>query len=89
MPNIKATYFNEREYQIQGRNHFEIQFDKTIWNDDLTLLVKSFPLPKESTDVVTIDHFNQQIKLAGKTTFSGGELTIHDAIEKDVEMMWI
>lgn len=88
MPNIKATYFNEREYQIQGRNHFEIQFDKTIWNDDLTLLVKSFPLPKESTDVVTIDHFNQQIKLAGKTTFSGGELTIHDAIEKDVEMMF-
>lgn len=88
MPRIDATYFNEREYQIQGKNHFEVQFDNTVWSEDLTLLVKSFPLPKETTDVNTIDHFNQQIKLAGKTTFDGGELVIHDAIEKDVEIMF-
>ena len=88
MPRIDATYFNTSEYQIQGKNHFEVQFDDTIWNNDLTLLVKSFPLPKENTEVNTIDHFNQQIKLAGKTTFDGGELVIHDAIDKDVEIMF-
>ena len=88
MPTIKATYFNESEFQIQGKNHFEVQFDDKNWNSDLTLLVKSFPLPKETTDVNTIDHFNQQIKLAGKTTFDGGELVIHDAIDKDVEIMF-
>lgn len=88
MPTIKATYFNESEFQIQGKNHFEVQFDDKNWNSDLTLLVKSFPLPKETTEVNTIDHFNQQIKLAGKTTFDGGELVIHDAIDKDVEIMF-
>lgn len=87
MPTITATYFNQKDYQIQGKNHFEVTFeDKKLWNENLTLLVKSFPLPKETTDVNTIDHFNQQIKLAGKTTFDGGELVIHDAIEFDVEM---
>lgn len=88
MPKIQATYFNEREFQIQGKNHFEVVFDSTVWSNDLTLLVKSFPLPKEQTEVQTIDHFNQQIKLAGKTTFSGGELVIHDAIDKDIEIQF-
>lgn len=91
MPRLDATYFNSRDYQLQGKNHFEVQFtddkDKQ-WSEDMTLLVKSFPLPKESTEVNTLDHFNQQIKLAGKTTFSGGELVIHDAIEKDVEILF-
>lgn len=95
--NILATKFNTSEYQIQGKNHFEVQFKKTksntsssdlMWTEDLTFLVKSFPLPKESTEVNTLDHFNQQIKLAGKTTFSGGELVIHDAIDKDVEKLF-
>ena len=96
---LQATYFNQREYQLQGKNHFEVQFGvnkngaddgKGLWTDDLTLLVKSFPLPSESTEVVPIDHFNQQIKLAGKTTFDGGSLVIHDAItpDKDVELMF-
>ena len=90
MPTIQATYFNLSDYQLQGKNHFEVQFDdsKGTWNKDLTLLVKSFPLPKESTEVNTLDHFNQQVKLAGKTTFSGGDLVIHDAIDKDVEIMF-
>ena len=87
---IDATYFNQRDFQLQGKNHFEVQFDKSNWNEDLTLLVKSFPLPKENTEVNTLDHFNQQIKLAGKTTFDGGELVIHDTIDenKDVEIMF-
>lgn len=87
---IDATYFNEAEYQLQGKNHFEVQFEDNdlAWSEQMTLLVKSFPLPKETTEVNTLDHFNQQIKLAGKTTFDGGELVIHDAIDKDVEIMF-
>lgn len=98
---LEATYFNQREYQLQGRNHFEVQFDigennqlnGNLWNETLTLLVKSFPLPKETTEINTLDHFNQQIKLAGKTTFDGGSLVIHDAIgtgsaETDVELLF-
>lgn len=90
MPKIDATYFNSKEYQLQGKNHFEVQFKdgNKEWNEQMTLLVKSFPLPKETTEVNTLDHFNQQIKLAGKTTFDGGELVIHDAIEKDVEILF-
>ena len=85
---IQATYFNQKEYQLQGRNHFEIQFEGSKWSKTETLLVKSFPLPKERTEVNTLDHFNQQIKLAGKTTFEGGSLVIHDAIDKDVEVLF-
>ena len=25
MPTIEATYFNTAEYQLQGKNHFEVQ----------------------------------------------------------------
>lgn len=85
---IQATYFNQKEYQLQGRNHFEIQFEGNKWSKAETLLVKSFPLPKERTEINTLDHFNQQIKLAGKTTFEGGSLVIHDAIDKDVELLF-
>ena len=106
MPRIDATYFNTSEYQLQGKNHFEVKFKDNgrftgnesgntnnaaagkTWSEEMTLLVKSFPLPKEQTEVNTLDHFNQQIKLAGKTTFQGGELVIHDAIDKDVEILF-
>ena len=91
MPTLTATHFNQMDFQLQNRNHFEVVFDNKNnmgWDSNMTLLVKSFPLPRESTEVNTIDHFNQQIKLAGKTTFEGGELVIHDAISYDTEKMF-
>lgn len=84
---IEATYFNEKDYQLQGKNHFEVTFEKSSgWTNELTLLVKSFPLPTETTEVNTIDRFNQQIKMAGKTTFSGGDLVIHDSLSKTIDV---
>ena len=47
---ITATRFNQREFQIQRKNHFEITFDSSMVNSGLSFLVTSFALPKESTD---------------------------------------
>lgn len=88
MPKLTSEYFNTIDFQLQGKNHFDVQFTHPGWDKDLTLLVKSVSLPTENTEVNTLDHFNQQIKLAGKTTFSEGNIVIHDAITYDTEKVF-
>ena len=39
---ITATFFNQREYQIQRKNHFSIQFNSDFIPKGLELLVVSF-----------------------------------------------
>ena len=90
---ITAAHLNQRDFQFQHKNHFEVQFalDEVLantgltWDSNTSLLVKSFPLPKKSTEVVRTAYFNQEVKSAGKTTYDGGNLTIHDALGYDIE----
>lgn len=85
MPTLGATHFNTRDYQIQRKNHFEIQFDSSVIDDNISLVVVSFSLPNEETDIIEAPYFNQQVKLAGFTKFSDGTLVIRDAIVWDTE----
>ena len=64
---ITATYFNKREYQIQRKNHFSIQFNEDFVDKGLELLVVSFPLPKETTDTFKANYWNDSVNLPGKT----------------------
>lgn len=85
-----GTHFNTREYQIQRKNHFEIQFENTSesivdLDPDLTYLVSSWTLPKDETESFDAPYFNQRIKLPGLTSYSDGTLVIKDSVEKDTE----
>jgi hypothetical protein len=81
-----ATHLNRRDLQQQKQNHFGIQFDSSFLSSDITLLVQSFPLANETTDIQEAKYFNQTIKLAGATKFDEGECVVRDAIGFDTEI---
>ena len=86
LPNdITATRFNQREFQIQRKNHYEIMFDTTMVNSGLSFLVTSFALPKESTETFKANFWNDSVNLPGRTSFETSQLVIKDAINYDSE----
>lgn len=82
---LTATFFNEKEYQIQRKNHFEVVFNGDFIDSDMKFLVLSFPLPKETTDTFEAPYFNNSVKLPGKTSFESSTLVIRDALKYDTE----
>ena len=86
---ITATRFNQREFQIQRKNHFEITFDSSMVNSGLSFLVTSFGLPKESTDTFKANFWNDSVNLPGKTNFETSQLVIRDAINYDTEKKFL
>ena len=91
-PELTATRFNQRKYQLQRKNHFEVFFgsNKTISIDpELKFMVVSFPLPKETTEASDVNYFNQTIKTAGKTTFDTTSMVLRDTIDYDTELQFL
>ena len=92
---LQATRFNFAKFQLQRKNHFQIQFlpsryDSTLEIDsELRFMVKNFPLPKETTETNDINYFNQTIKVAGKTTFENFTMVLRDSIGFDVEQKFL
>ena len=91
---LTATRFNTKQFQLQRKNHFEVQFIKndetgfTI-DDNLRFMLVSFPLPKETTESSDISYFNQTIKTAGKTSFDSATMVLRDAISYDTEQKFL
>lgn len=92
---LQATRFNFAKYQLQRKNHFQVQFLRSPYDDslqidpDLRFMLKSFPLPKETTETSDINYFNQTIKVAGRTTFDNFTMILRDAIGFDVEQQFL
>lgn len=92
---LQATRFNFAKFQLQRKNHFQVQFlpspyDSTLSIDpELRFMLKSFPLPKETTEAQDINYFNQTIKVAGKTTFESFTMVLRDTIGFDVERKFL
>lgn len=89
-----ATRFNLKEFQLQRKNHYEVQFIPTEGSglnidSDLRFMVVSFPLPKETTESNDVSYFNQTIKTAGKTTFDTTTMVLRDAISYDTEKKFL
>jgi len=74
---------NNRTYEIQRTNHFEVQISGLPI--DVTLTVESFPLPNISTPAIELAHGNSKVKVAGQAEFEDGELVVKDAIGADIE----
>ena len=66
---ITATRFNQREFQIQRKNHFRVEFNSNFVNEGLSFLVTSFALPRETTDTFKANYWNDAVNLPGKTNF--------------------
>lgn len=87
---LTATHFNEKEFQLQRKNHFEVSFKRNEFIDEnLKFMLVSFPLPKETTESSDISYFNQTIKVAGKTSFDTTTMVLRDAISYDTEMKFL
>jgi len=91
---LTATHFNTKEFQLQRKNHFDIQFganaDHEVFiNSQMKFMLVSFPLPKETTESSDVSYFNQTIKVAGKTTFDTTTVVLRDAIDYDTEMKFL
>lgn len=91
-PELTATRFNEKKYQLQRKNHFEVFFgsNDTIKIDpELKFMVVNFPLPKETTESSDVNYFNQTIKTAGRTTFETTQMVLRDTIDYDTELKFL
>ena len=86
---ITATRFNQREFQIQRKNHFTVEFEGGFVQKGISFLVTSFPLPKESTESFKANYWNDSVNLPGKTNFETSNLTIKDAINYDTEKQFL
>lgn len=74
---------NNKSYESQRSNNFE--FRMAGLPADVTLLVVSFPLPSVTVEALEIAHGNSSVSVAGKVSYSEGELVIKDAIGADIE----
>lgn len=74
---------NNKTYEIQRTNHFEVQIAGLP--EELTLSVESFAMPNFSNAPIELAHGNTRVKVAGQTTFEDSELVVKDAIGADVE----
>lgn len=86
---ITATRFNQREFQIQRKNHFRVEFNSNFVNEGLSFLVTSFALPRETTDTFKANYWNDAVNLPGKTNFETSQLVIKDAINYDTEKQFL
>lgn len=86
---ILASRFNKREYQIQRKNHFTVQFDSNFVDSNLEFFVVSFSLPRETTETFRANFWNDGVNLPGKTTFESSELVLRDAINWDTEKQFM
>ena len=92
LPELTATRFNTREYQLQRKNHFEVFFgsnENVKIDPNLKFMVVNFPLPKETTESTDVNYFNQTIKTAGRTTFETTQMVLRDTIDYDTELKFL
>ena len=91
---LPAEFFNNKDYPLQRKHHFEISFAENsqgqkFIDEGLKFMLVSFPLPKETTDASDINYFNQTIKVAGRTTFETTTMILRDAISYDTEAKFL
>lgn len=73
-------------YELQRKNNFEFSVPGVADNDRLlTLSVISCALPTETNDVITVNYGNTNVKVAGVFNTEGGNLTVRDFLQKDME----
>lgn len=74
---------NERNYEVQRTNHFEVIFEGL--SEDITLAVSSCSLPTISQDPISLSFGNSDVKVAGKLSFDDVSLVVKDFIVADIE----
>ena len=74
---------NNKTYEVQRTNHFEVQFDGL--GQEFTLAVQSCPLPTITNEPTEISFGNSKVKVAGQATFEDIEIQVLDLIGADIE----
>ena len=74
---------NNKTYEIQGSNHFEVIIPGM--GDSFTLCVSTCNLPEVTIGAVELNYGNSKVKVAGLVELGEGSLTVKDAIVADIE----
>lgn len=54
--------------------------------DNVMLLLKNFPLPSSSNEVIGVKHGNSTIKVPGAVTYDSGDMEVYDSVDQDTEL---
>lgn len=84
MESLGASHLASAGWEVQRQNNFEISIPD-VGGRTLTLAIDQGFLPNESTDPVKLDYGNSVVNVAGKTTYSDGQIVIKDIIQQDTE----
>lgn len=74
---------NNKTYEIQRSNHFEVIVSDL--GEEFTLTVQRCSLPEMTIGIVELTHGNSKSKVAGQLEFADGSMDIKDAILPDIE----
>lgn len=74
---------NERNYEVQRTNHFEVIFEGL--SEDITLAVSSASVPEITQEAISLAYGNSDVKVAGKLSFGDVSLVVKDFIVADIE----
>lgn len=74
---------NNRSYEVQRTNNFEVVFEGL--SDNITLAVASCSIPNTSNEPIELPYGNTRVKVAGQTSFDDVSLVVNDFIKADIE----
>lgn len=74
---------NNKQYEIQRNNHFELIVPGM--GDDFTLTVSRCSFPEISVTPTELNYGNSKVKVAGLVELGEGSLDVMDSIVKDTE----
>lgn len=69
--------------ELQRKCNFAVEISGLDTN--VTILTKSFPLPKSANEVIVVKMGNSETKYAGHATFEAGDMTLYDSVSLDTE----
>ena len=74
---------NNRTYEVQRTNNFEVVFEGL--SEEVTLSVQSFSIPTTSNDPIELTYGNSKVKVAGQASVEDSSLVVNDYIVADIE----
>jgi len=82
---LDAMHMSEnRDYEPQRTNHFEVQIVNVGDETDVTMAVLSSPFPTISNDPIEVPYANTNVKFPGQTTFDDIDIELRDFIGAEI-----
>jgi len=86
---LVADHVGSLHWEPQRINNALLHIADLEGDEDLVLALQSFPLPKQTSNIVEIGYVNEKRKFAGVPTFDDLSVIYRDYVDKNVaQMLW-